>query len=254
VETPWSIVEGSTVAHKKDRVVMAYCTGPEVTAPFCISKANLLMHDVNHQHRIVDGGGLITEFAGVNVAGPRNTVVRKFLAKSKADWLWMIDTDMSFPPDTLDRLLEYADKDEAPIVGALCFGIDGDDLFPTLYDLTEHDGSPRTIRYWEYPEQSMFQVTATGAACMLVHRRVFEAILERSFSRAFPWFQETEMDGNPVGEDVTFCIRAGLCEFPVFVNTSVTIGHQKPTVLTEDKYLAQRPNARRAAPTKEAVA
>ena len=30
------------------------------------------------------------------------------------------------------------------------------------------------------------------------------------FNRAFPWFQETAHDNRPVGEDITFCWRAGV--------------------------------------------
>jgi hypothetical protein len=81
------------------------------------------------------------------------------------------------------------------------------------------------------------------AACMLIHRTVLAKIREQSgseFSVAFPWYQEREHGPMPVGEDVTFCLRAGLCGFPVHVNTTVTIGHVKSYTLTLDGYLAQR--------------
>jgi CRISPR/Cas system-associated exonuclease Cas4 (RecB family) len=84
------------------------------------------------------------------------------------------------------------------------------------------------------------QVAATGAAFLMMHRSALESIRDKGFNRTFPWFQETEMDGKPVGEDLTFCIRAGVVGLPVFVNTAVKVGHHKSTLLTEDVFLAQR--------------
>jgi hypothetical protein len=94
----------------------------------------------------------------------------------------------------------------------------------------------------------MFQVAGTGTACLLIHKSVFERMRDiqlptRSkpgFNSAFPWFQETEHDGGPVGEDLTFCWRAGLLGIPVYVFTGVQLGHIKDRELTMDAYLTQR--------------
>ena len=160
----------------------------------------------------------------------------------------MVDTDMQFTADDVDTLMEMASKDKAPIVGGLCFGVHNDVLFPTLYDfapLDEDESKLGTIRYDEYPENAMFQVGGTGAAFLLVHRSVYEAIKAKGFSETFPWFEETSghlynMKPQPVGEDLTFCIRAGLCGFPIHVHTGVEIGHHKSHVLTAGQYRQQR--------------
>lgn len=62
-----------------------------------------------------------------------------------------------------------------------------------------------------------------------------------NFNPAFPFFQEVQMGSRPVGEDITFCIRAGQLGFPVHVDTRVKIGHHKSQLLTEDAYLNQTP-------------
>jgi hypothetical protein len=144
---------------------------------------------------------------GSNLSAPRNTLVRRFLEYGLADWMLMLDTDMVFRPDLLERLLEHADPVEAPIVGGLCFGFDDKgDIQPTLFGLVGDEGSPQVIRYHEWPPDSMFQVAATGAACLLIHKSVFEAIRDvrvpsrggrAGFNDGFPWFQETEHDGTP---------------------------------------------------------
>jgi hypothetical protein len=60
------------------------------------------------------------------------------------------------------------------------------------------------------------------------------------FSHAFPWFQETDFNGRVMGEDITFCFRAGTAGFPVYVNTAVQLGHVKQYALTHELYRSQR--------------
>jgi hypothetical protein len=43
-----------------------------------------------------------------------------------------------------------------------------------------------------------------------------------------------------VGEDFTFCLRAGICGFPVHVHTGIHVGHNKSHVLTAEMYQQQR--------------
>ena len=97
----------------------------------------------------------------------------------------------------------------------------------------------RTVRVGQYPENSLVKVAGTGAAFLLIHRGALEKIRDRKFNATFPYFQETEMHGQPVGEDVTFCLRALAAGLPVHVNTGIKIGHHKSTLLTEEMFLGQ---------------
>lgn len=233
-----------------EKVVIGYLSPSLVHSAFHESLLNLLVHDMAFHKRIVSGGGRCHVQAGANLAGPRNSLVRKFLAYGKADWLWMVDSDMTFAPDTVERLLEHADPEKAPIVGGLCFGFDDKaNVQPTLFGLVGDEAEPKVIRYHEWPPDSMFQVAATGTACLLIHKSVLEKVRDvqlpqrggrPGFNDAFPWFQETEHDGTAVSEDITFCWRAGLLEIPVHVNTAVQLGHIKDRELTMDVYLAER--------------
>jgi hypothetical protein len=234
----------------EEKVVVGYLTPGKVHSAFMESMLDLLVYDVAFHKRIVDGGGRLALQAGANLSGPRNALVKKFLAYGKADWMWMVDDDMTFRPDTVERLMEFADPVEAPIVGGLCFGFDDKaNIQPTLFGLVGDETSPQVIRYHEWPPDAMFQVAATGTACLLIHKSVFQRILtaeipnrngKRGFNDAFPWFQETEHDGSPVSEDITFCWRAGLLGIPIYVNTAVQLGHIKDRELTMEAYFAQR--------------
>ena len=80
-----------------------------------------------------------------------------------------------------------------------------------------------------------------GAAFLLIHRTAIKAISEHGFNEAFPFFQETQNGKDPVGEDLTFCLRLAALGIPVHVHTGVKIGHHKSHVITEDTFLASRP-------------
>lgn len=237
----------------QEKVVVAYLRPSTVHGNFMESLMDLMMYDFATHRRIAEGGGRLSYQAGANLSGPRNEVVKKFLAYGKADWLWMVDSDMVFAPDTVDRLLEHADPETAPIVGGLCFGLDdAGDIVPTMYGLMGEAESPESldvVRFDEWPVDTMFQVVATGAACLLIHKSALERMRDFEhpnrpgkvgFNDAFPWFQELEHDGRPVSEDIAFCWRAGLLQIPVYVNTAVKIGHVKDRLLTMESYFLAR--------------
>ena len=234
----------------QEKVVLAYMSPGHTDHGFMESVFDLIVFDFANHRRIVNGGGRLAVEAGTNVAGPRNGLVKKFLDFSDAAWLWMVDSDMTFRPDTLERLLEHADPQEAPIVGGLCFGFDDQgDIQPTLYGFTGDEKRPQVIRYHEWRPDAMWQVAATGGACLLMHRSALERIRDfdhpsrpgkKGFNDAYPWFQETEHNGQAVGEDITFCWRAALAGIPVYVNTGVQLGHMKRRELNMDAYFIER--------------
>ena len=105
---------------------------------------NLRLFDLLKKKRTINGGGIIAKFSSANVSSSRNQLVTTFLDESDAEWLWMVDTDMVFAPNTLEALLvnANADKDSehyAPIVGGLCFAVNDGKPEPTMYQLVKGD-------------------------------------------------------------------------------------------------------------------
>lgn len=208
----------------------------------------LLVREAAGQRRIV---AEIDEESSANISSARCRIVRRFLEDpSRPDWLWMVDTDMSFPVDILDRLLEPASAKKRPIVGGLCFGVrpvDGVgmnecmaaplELFPTIYTLTD-DG--RMQHHFAYPRDAVVQVTSTGAACLLVHRNVVADPRWIKDGHPLPWFRETVLNGEVCSEDHFFCLRANSFGYPVHLNTAAKTGHVKTFVADEDLFLAQQ--------------
>lgn len=188
------------------------------------------------------------EASGVHIPDARSKIAADFLRHpQRPEWLWMIDTDATFPADTLERLIASAHPKTRPIVGALAFGVkpasewvNGCLASPLegLATLYTFDGT-RTNRIDDYPRDSLVQVHATGCHCLLIHRSVLEhkGWLD---GHPLPWFRTAVRSGETVSEDQFFCTKAGSLGFPIYVDTSIKSGHVKTFVADEDWYLRNR--------------
>ena len=222
----------------------------EVSSRFYRSVVNLLAYDSRHHGRILHGGAHLDLSSGAQITTARNEVVKTFLATPGIDWLWLVDADMEFAADTLDRLVDSAHPEKRPIVGGLCFALmKGSEMevVPTIYA----DGPTGLVRSLGYPPDRLVEVGATGAACLLIHRSALLKIAEyrpdangpKMAELKWPWFAETLFQGphgqDAYSEDLTFCLRARLAGLPIHVDTAIKIGHQKPVVVDEAMFLAQ---------------
>lgn len=223
-------------------LVIAYIHPGQVSAYFTESLAATLLVEMSsvltgeRPPRLVN---VLQEWSSANVSASRNTVTQRFLDHPVGEWLLWVDADMRWTPADIDRLLDVADPETCPVVGGLCFGAADGGLVPTIYQWAELAEGLTTIRMPDYEPDALVQVAATGAAFLLIHRSVLERMREREFSKAFPFFQETELAGKPVGEDITFCIRCGLLGVPVHVLTAADIGHHKSWLLTSEMHRQQ---------------
>lgn len=236
-----------------DAVTVAYVHPNEITTSWHQSLLNLIGHDLGSQCRVARGGWLAIRCYGADgIPAARNKAVSQFLEEKDADWLFWIDTDMGFAPDTVDRLIEVADPETRPIVAGLCFaqkqtipdGMGGwrTALAPTIYDWTtvESTGETGFLSRREYPVNTLLQCAGTGSACILIHRSVFEKIAAESGSGS--WYDRIPnptANGRLLGEDLSFCLRAGALDIPLHVHTGVRTTHFKPAWLGEEDYWRQ---------------
>lgn len=204
-------------------VCVAYAHPGTVRAEFADSLFSLLAR-YQLQSRICLG-------SGPRIATTRNKIIRSFLDRTSAQWLWMVDADMTFTPDILERMLDC----DQQVVGALCFARNDDGtVYPTLYRDNRPDGF--IDRVFDYEPDSLMEVDATGAACLLVHREVLEKVgLDND--EPYRWFADEAEDGREIGEDITFCLRVRKLGYPVYVHTGIVCGHVKTKIVTEQDYL-----------------
>lgn len=232
--------------------LIAYLHPGTVSHSFSQSLVRLVAHHLTDERGARPASGPLAVRCGAGgLVQARNQVARYFLDSSTADWLWMVDTDMGFAPDTVERLVEAADPAERPVIGGLCFGVkdsQSDGMggltirpFPTLYDWAENDGG---VLGWmvrrDYPANSLVQVGGTGAACLLLHRTAMEKV---RVEVGDAWFDRAVLgDGTLAGEDLSFCFRLVKIGIPIYVHTGIRTTHHKQIWIGEDEY--QRLGAR----------
>lgn len=245
--------------------------------------------------RVIGHGGHLPLSSGANIVSARNKLVKQYLEEAPAEWLLFLDDDMTFEPDLIERMLastKWSAREEKaqagsghkvgdlvrPVLGALCFALtqgEGQNIIPTIYGSAQ---GQQMIRYNGYPQDTIVQVIGTGAACLLIHRSVLEAMRDKRWDEEmeaayreqsggipssrplgslvypppWPWFAETITGanwGDSISEDLTFCLRAAQCGFPIHIDTSIKTGHVKPVVIDEDAYFNALPPAEDSAPT-----
>lgn len=211
-----------------DKVLLTYVHPGTVGELFCRSLTNLIRRHPNL------GVSSVTCHGGA-IARSRDQGARVFLDKPDKDWLFFVDSDMSFEPNALELLLTAADPDERPVVGGLCFAQRNTDHDPFFGSL--HEQYP-TIFNWtgdtyeiveDYPRDQLVQCDATGAAFLLIHREVLTEIADK-----WPTVFANRIDETGfTGEDMELCRRVRKLGHPVFVDTRVKTAHYKTCYLRE---------------------
>lgn len=247
------------MAQVNGRVSIGYLHPGTWSAAFGMSLMDLMMWDAQHDSRVMHQWGHIALDTGAaGIAAGRNKIAHQMVTYSDAEWLWFIDADMGFEPFTIDALVESADPVKRPIVGGLAFAMksDGKGLAglnarryracPTLYSMASEGDVNGFLPHFDYERDSMVEVDATGAACLLIHRRALETMKAEHgyglFDHIFlPTGRESEGGRTEFYEDMSFCLRAKACDLPIHVNTAVKTTHDKGGVyLDEETYDIQQ--------------
>ena len=219
------------------------------TASFWLSWNALIASDLAGEQRIWRGGYAAQKVTSAGVVEGRNEATKNFL-ESSAEWLFFVDADMGWDPDALDKLMDAADPVERPIVGGLCFGfgpitdrIDHAQAvvkrpFPTIFDLKETDEDIGFRPRWGFVSGAVQKCGATGAAFLLIHRSVLEAMKEK-WGEGW-WDRIKHPKAKKMwGEDTSFCVRAGMLGVPIFVHAGVKTSHLKTIYATESTYISE---------------
>ena len=163
----------------------------------------------------------------------RNGAVLQFLNETDAEWMLQIDSDIDFPPDSVDRILEVAHPVDAPIICGLYLSTLPEGL--TAVAWPEVDGPPydadTLVRALKNGER-LLPCERTGAGFLLVHRDVLMAMHDAA--PVDPWFGEEFVHGVKQGEDFTFCVRARKLGYPIYVDIGLDLGHVKTIVWTKE--------------------
>lgn len=170
----------------RDRVVISWPDPGQVEGAFCTSMIEL----VRSRGSRIDG---VLRVEGGLLSRQRNEIAKHFLDEMTAEWLLMVDSDEQITPQAFDKLLSAAHADERPVVAGLYFGTWPGNLLPQpvphLY--RRADDGVSVVPVMDYPRDQIIAIDAAGTGCILVHRRVLEAIREQADpheGRDWCWF------------------------------------------------------------------
>jgi GT2 family glycosyltransferase len=244
---------------KTDLVTFGFLHPGEVATQFSHSMLGAFMCDVTGKQRMVSHrlGKIAKECHAARIAEGRNELMVDFL-ESSATWLFQIDADMGFAPDTIERLIASADQYRRPVMGGLCFGLksDGASSFggqrfrcqPTVFHMHETDDRVGWVPDFNYPRDRVVEVDGTGAACMLIHRRALEKVADEYGPE---WYTPIRLRGDKVAnfsEDLSFCVRLRAVDVPIHVDTRVKTTHCKGGVYLDEEYFDLQQSVRALLP------
>jgi hypothetical protein len=146
----------------------------------------------------------------------------KAAVEEKCTYVWLADADMVYPRTVLVDLVDAIENHGADMAGVLCYR--GYPPYDPL--IWSKDGEGLLKPFKDYQFGDLVEAGATGAACLLIRREVFESIPN-------PWFQivktEKTLDGVSTiikrGEDTYFTRKATQAGFKLKIITAYDVDH-----------------------------
>jgi len=269
------------------KVVIGTVHGEEVNGWFFHSIVNLASFIRRNSHgkhtaTVLDADDWALVRSGPAMALGRGKLIGTFLEQTDGDALVMLDSDMAFTPDTILAMVNAFEEirkehgEEAAMLGGLAF-ISNDPRhthpIPNLWaDNPEAPGYIRAVH--EYQPNTLYEIAATGGACLIVHRDALEKITKDENGRGINPFhhvpiidwimlaraldqsegtidQKAEMlknivlNADQLGEDLSFCQRLRNAGFRLFLHTGLRFDHAKSTLIGEPEYFRAVQEARR---------
>lgn len=192
-------------------ILVAVPTGKAGWAPdFCLSLLNVLVRPYAASLGFPQEPEIRWEYhRSSNVVQNRHNLVRSAQKLKSSHILWL-DDDMTFPPDTLERLLKH----KLPIVGANCT-TRALPIIPVAVKNNERIPSAG--------KSGVERIDQVGLAVMLTETSVFDRV-------PLPWFLmewDQQYPDTYCSEDMYFCRKAKKAGFQVAIDHDLSqqIGH-----------------------------
>jgi hypothetical protein len=189
---------------------------------------------------------------GLYIGENRNRIVQGFM-KTDAEWLLQVDTDIEFPPDLPERMVDLAGSTRKILAASV-------PLTPPIPGCALNRRPDRPGEWLYLPESEItedgVECDAVATAVVLIHRDVLTAIADREgqcwFLQTGPgavmpqvmepasraaWMGEGPMRERKyvhIGEDVLFCMRAEDAGFRSWCAKVPGLRHYKVLPLSHD--------------------
>ena len=156
--------------------------------------------------------------------------LRQTAIKMGVDYVFWLDSDMVFPPDTLEKMIQTLEGNNLDILSGVYFRRVAP-YTPVLYDEMDDTG----VDYTEFDSipDGLFKIGACGFGCVLMRTSVLIDVLATHLDLFTPLAR--------AGEDISFCIRARQCGYELWADPSIPLGHVGHRTITRDFYEAVKP-------------
>lgn len=187
------------LAHnKKFSIAFAYPHNGDFNENWIESVMALLLHEVSKPKEMRILGSILKQ-GSCYVDGNRNLIV-KDLKKTQDDWLLMVDTDIQFFPDIMERMAKHIlENPKANIIAGRVNLLSG---LPVFYKLTPKGHIHQPFAFEGLKE---FDLVGTGIIC--INRKVFDKV-EKGEGHPHFFQKIISREGINVGDDFSFCMRA----------------------------------------------
>ena len=155
----------------------------------------------------------------------------------EADRVLMVDSDMRFSNDMLERMNARIDMGCEMVCGLFFKRVIP--TSPVIYKKLEPpilnpDGSKtgQVVAYTDYPEDALFEVEGCGFGAVMMTKELIQSIWD-NFGPAF-------LPLDWCGEDMAFCYRARQLGRKIWCDSSIKVGHLGQVEFGEDTWKGQR--------------
>ena len=164
--------------------------------------------------------------SGSLVYHSRNDLATQAL-QNDFDFVLWLDSDMTFNPGLLKRMMATLQENDLDMLTALCFRR-RPPYSPALFDKLDIRGEECDFTEFEHIPGKLFEVGGCGFACMLMRTDVFLDVQGKHGNMFAPI-------GNN-GEDVAFCWRARDCGFKIWCDPTIVCGHVAYQIIDDQFY------------------
>jgi len=161
-------------------------------------------------------------YAERNIPDDARNEIAKTALEQEADFVFFMDTDMTFPVGCLPQMLNtrFSLENDLTVMGGVYCRQAGEHNWH-VYEWIKEDDGWRSMAFPLY--SGLKKVDAIGTGCMLIDMGVFREL-------KYPWFEYRYRDHETRGwermsEDMVFCKKCMDAGIRMFAHSDIVCGH-----------------------------
>lgn len=214
-----------------DKIVIGFHTFGNCTTGFAISLANATRYEGSRLSNMI-------HVPSPYVTEARNKIVSQFLYQTKGSHLMMVDADIQFREDDIEKTYVALKHVGADIMFG-CYALG--DFRPSIFAPPAEGGHLPTVAE-NLENGQVYDIYAGSTGWLLATRGALEKVREANSGRHWPWFDhdievadsvtggelyKAENNTLRIGEDFTFSKRARECGIKLWGTTMPLLVHDK---------------------------